>query len=371
MNTPLTTTASRRPPRAYSGDTFAYSLPGGLARTVPWPPRTTTAEAGVELPLHGATGREADRSLVITDVASDLPSDWCLAHGITVLPTRLRFDSRSRADTGDVHAARSFFRNDLDDIGTDAQALPLSVSGTQDFIEERLQSVHDFVLQVSLSSQRGSGYLNSLTAAQNLMLQHGRARRQAGIQRPFKMWVVDSTASFNGHAVLVHESVRLLNGRTGIARVVPQLDALRRHVHVLAVPRDASFFHRHGRLDRDAVASWLSFGVGRVLDRTPLVHSHGGAQAVVTQLRSHDTSVARALGATVSAVRAGLLAPCVCMSYAGDVAEVRRWPAFVALEDACIRHGVVLQLATMSMTNALLLGRDALCVAFAADSFAL
>ena len=368
MNTQPATAA--RHAAAYSGDAFAYSLPGGFAKTVPWPTRAKDDNAERDSQPYAAIEPDGERTMVVTDIAADLPSDWLGQHGVVVLPMRLRFDSRSRADSGDVRLARDFFRHEIEDIGADAQTLPLSASGAQDFIYERLQTKNDFVLEVSLASHRGNGYMNSLTAAQNLMLQHGRTRRQAGIPRPFKMWVVDSTTSFNGQAILVREGVRLLDEGTPIPRVVQQLDVLRKHVHVLAVPRDAAFFHRHGRVDGDAAASWFSIGVGKVLDRTPVVHAHGSAQAVVAQVRTHDAAVARALGVATDAVRAGLLAPGVCVSYAGDIAEVRRWAAFTALEDACIRHGVALLLGTMSMTNAILLGRDALSIAFASDSFA-
>jgi len=363
-------TASHRPPAVYSGDAFAYSLPGGFAKTVPWPARAKDRRNENDTPPYATTEHDGERTLVVTDAACDLPADWLTAHGVVVLPVRLRFDSRSRADNGDVRMARDFFRHDLEDIGVGAQALPLSASGTQDFVYERLQAKDDFVLQVSLASHRGNGYMNSLTAAQNLMLQHGRARRQAGLQRPFKMWVVDSTTGFNGQAVLVNESVRLLTEGTPIPRVVQQLDALRKHVHTLAVPRDASFFHRHSRVDGDAAVNWFSIGVGKMLDRTPVIHGHGTAQYVAAQARTHDLAIARTLAATTDAVRAGLLAPCVCLSYAGDVTEVQQWPAFTALEDTCIRHGIALQLGTMSLTHAILLGRDALSIAFASGSFA-
>ena len=364
MNTHPATAVLRRS-AVYSGDAFAYSLPGGFAKAAPWPPRSADASA---LAQSVIADKDRDRTLIVTDVACDLPAEWLAAEKILVLPVRLRFDSRSRSDTGDSKAALDFFRHDLDGIGTDVQALPLSVSGTHEFIHGRLQTQTDFVLEVSLASHRGSGYMNSLTAAQNLMLQHGRARRQAGIQRPFKMWVVDSTAAFNGQAVLVTEGVRALNEGATIPRVVQQLDALRKHVHTLAIPRDVSFFHRHSRIDGDAAVNWLSIGMGKVLDRTPIMHAHANMLSVAAQARTHEAAISRAFAATTQAVRTGLLAPCVCLSYAGDIADVRQWPAFVSLEDVCIRHGVALHLGTMSMTNAVHLGKSALSIAFAAES---
>jgi len=352
----------------YSSDAFAYSMTGGFAKTLPW----SAPPVAVDQPIANAgIAPDVARTLIVTDVACDLPTDWLAQHGAVLLPVKLRFDSRTRSDKGDADTAKEFFRRDLvgvDGVGTDAQILPLSASGTHDFIQDHLPERADFVINVSLASHRGNAYLNSLTAAQNLMLQQGRTRRQAGNTRPFKMWVVDSTTALNGQAVLVVESVRALNDGMSVSRVVQHLDALRKWVQTIAVPRDVSFFRRHSRVEGETAMSWLSYGMGKVLDRTPLVHANAEGMRVTTKVRGADAAIARALLAATTRVRAGLLAPCVCVSYAGDVAEVRQWPAFVALGDECIRCGIALHLGTMSMTNALTIGGRGLAISFASES---
>ena len=349
----------------YSSDAFAYSLPGGFAKALPWGTHSVDANKQTTRALIEP---DVDRTLIVTDVGCDLPADWLVAQRVVLLPMRLRFDSRTRIDKGDADAAKEFFRRDLDGVGADAQMLPLSASGSHDFIQELLPEQADFVLNVSLASHRGNAYMNSLTAAQNLMLQHGRARRQVGNTRPFKMWVIDSTTALNGQGVLVAESIRALKDGMSVPRVVQHLDALRKQVHTLAVPRDVSFFHRHSRVEGDAALNWLSYGMGKVLDRTPIVHGHANGMSVATQVRGADAAITRALTATTHRARAGLLAPCVCMSYAGDIAEVRRWAAFTALEDTCIRHDVALHLGTMSMTNALIIGAGGVAISFACEA---
>ena len=349
----------------YLSDAFAYSLPGGFAKALPWGAHSTDADARTG---PAAITPDIGRTLMVTDVACDLPTDWLAQQRVVLLPMKLRFDSRTRSDKGDAAAAKIFFRRDLDGIGADAQVLPLSASGTHDYIEELLPEHADFVLSVSLASHRGNAYMNSLTAAQNLMLQHGRARRQAGNTRPFKMWVIDSTTALNGQGVLVAESIRALQDGMSVPRVVQHLDALRKQVHTIAVPRDASFFHRHSRVECDAALNWLSYGMGKVLDRTPIVRANPNGMTVATQVRGTDAAIARALAATTRRVRANLLAPCVCVSYAGDVADVRRWPAFSELEETCNGHGVALHLGTMSITNALTIGAEGLAISFASES---
>ena len=48
------------------------------------------------------------------------------------------------------------------------------------------------MLEIAQASRRNNAYLNSLTAAQNLMLQYGRARRPARYRGAIQMWVIDS-----------------------------------------------------------------------------------------------------------------------------------------------------------------------------------
>lgn len=360
-----TATASLSKPPSYSSDAFAYSLPGGFAKALPWGAHSVAAD---QQTANAVIALDADRTLIVTDVACDLPADWLAQHGVVLLPVKLRFDSRTRSDKGDADAAKNFFRRDINDVGADAKVLPLSASGTHDFIQELLPEQADFVVNVSIASSRGNAYMNSLTAAQNLMLHHGRARRQAGNSRPFKMWVIDSTTALNGQAVLVAESVRALKEGISAPRVVQHVDALRRQVQTIAVPRDASFFRRQSRVEGDITRNWLNYGVGKLLNRTPILHANANGMSVIAKVRDADAAATRAMLATTYRVQTGLLAPCVCVSYAGDVADVRRWPAFAALEDACIRYGVALHLGTMSMTNALVIGAEGLALSFASDA---
>lgn len=361
MSTPA---AGSQLPPPYAGDAFAYSLPGGFAKAQPWgaSARAPGVTADSALP-------EGARTLVVTDAACDLPLYWLANHKVLLLPLRIRFGSRTRADAGDTSAARDFFERHLPGIGRDAQALALSAAGTQDFVEPHLAAHIDHVLEIAQASTRGSGYMNSLVAAQNLMLQHGRMRRQHGTQRPFKMWVIDAATALSGQGVLVAEAVRAVHEGLNTPRTVQHVDGLRRRIHTLAVPGDVAHWYRHNRAETEAAMGWLSYGVGKMLDRTPVVDIAGNAMNLLGNLKSHDAAIERALAVASANVRAGLAVPVACVSHAGDVAQLRALAEFVDFEAACARHGVTLHVATMSLTNALSLGRGGLSIAFASDRF--
>ena len=68
-------------------------------------------------------------------------------------------------------------------------------------------------------------------------------------------------------------------------------------------------------------------------------------------------------------VRRGLTAPVVCVSYAGNLEDIRTSTAFRDLRDACKWHKVQLILSTMSMTGGLNVGADAFAIGFACKEF--
>lgn len=373
------TSAIAHQARRYSSDAYSYSLPGGIVKgSHEIPVKMGTAVSNGDsgrgrtrgIPATATVSeRDQERTLVVTDVACDLPLEWLVRQNVLVLPIRIRFESKSRADTGDVAAAREFFRRDLPQLGRDAQALALSASGTQDFVEPHLATHIDYVLEIAQASSRGSGYMNSLVAAQNLMLQHGRARRQLGTPRPFKMWVIDAATALSGQGVLVSETVRALQEGLSVPRVVQHVDSLRKCVYTLAVPGDIARWYRHNSAETEASFGWLNYGVGKMLDRTPVVALTGSAMNVVGNLRNQHDAIARALAITTAQVRKGLAAPVTCVSYAGDTDLLRQREDFVVLEDACARHGATLHVATMSLTNALSLGQGGVSIAFASERF--
>jgi fatty acid-binding protein DegV len=57
----------------------------------------------------------------------------------------------------------------------------------------------------------------------------------------------------------------------------------------------------------------------------------------------------------------------VCVSYAGNLEDVRIMPAYRGLREACRAAKIELVLSTMSMTGGLNVGADAFSIAFACD----
>ncbi len=345
-------------------------------------PRSTSVrtQGATVLPLRavgsnetGATSASADtpRSLLITDAACDLPSDWLAANGVTVLPIKIHVDGEQFIDAHNEYETLEFFRKDIAHKGYRAQSEPLSAVETRDFVQSSLRKGIDYVIEIAIAASRSKIYMNSLAAAQNLMLVHGRARRSMGIHDPFKMWVIDSETVFAGQGVIVAEAVRQMRAGLPPERLVQHLDTLRHHVHTLVVPKDLFYLYSRAKAKGDNSVGWFTYNLGKALDIKAVVHAHAGKTEPCMKVRGFDDAVKRVFDIAAKKVREGLLTPQVCVSYAGDVNEVREWLPFVALETLCTRRGITLHLSAMSMTGGINVGAGALSVAFACPSLEL
>ena len=358
-------TEARRHLTHYDHDAHSYSLSGGFARgLVEGESTATTAETALPELTQVELGK---RTLLVTDAASDLPADWRAKAGVLLLPIKLRNGEMSRIDDGDEVAAARFAVKHLAQFDGLTHTLAASVDTTGELITQQMREDTDFVLQIAMSSMRSRSYANSLTAAQKLMVQSARNRRAAGNTRPFKMWVVDSGASFNGHGVLIAECARLLQTNVALAQIVKQVDALRRQVRTLIVPRDLRLFHRCTALPEAPVAHWFSCNVGPWFDRMPVAIANVDEVRVMSTQNGFAAAANVAFQRAINAVKAGLEAPFVCASYAGDIADLRHIDAFVELSATCAKHRVTLLTSAMSMTNAATLGGGSVLISLASS----
>jgi len=356
-------TESRRRLTRYDHETYSYSLSGGFARGLADTKSTATTS---EPPHSELTPVDLNkRTLLVTDAASDLPADWRTEAGVLLLPIKLRNGEMSRIDDGDEVAAARFAMKHLAQFVGPTHTLAASVDATSELISQHTNDDTDFVLQIAMSSMRSNSYANSLTAAQKLMVQSSRDRRRAGNTRPFKMWVVDSGTSFNGHGVLIAECTRLLQANVVLPQTVQQVDALRRQVKTLVVPRDLKLFHRCAALPEAPVSHWLSRNVGQLFDRMPVALASGDELRVMSTQSGFAAAAKVAFNQAAAWVNAGLDAPFVCASYAGDIADLRHIDAFVDLSATCAKHGVTLLTSAMSMTNAAVLGAGSVLISLA------
>ena len=360
----------------YDHEAHSYSFSGGFVGGLGEAHAAAAAAAAAD--DAGRAARDAQqaevselelrqRTLLATDAASDLPANWRADAGVLLLPIKLKNGETLRIDDGDEAAASRFAVKHLAQFIGPTHTLAASVDTTSELISQHAHDDTDFVLQIAMSSRRSASYANSLTAAQKLMVQIARERRRAGNTRPFKMWVVDSGASFNGHGVLIAECARLLQASVALPQIVQQVDALRRQVKTLVVPRNLKLFYRNAALPEAPISHWFKRHVGQLFDRMPVAIASGDELRVLNTQKGFAAATDVAFNHAIRCVEAGLDAPFVCASYAGDIADLRHMERFIELSAICATHQITVLASAMSMTNAALLGAGSVLISLSSS----
>ncbi len=186
------------------------------------------------------------------------------------------------------------------------------------------------------------------------------------------MRVIDSKSVFAGVAVLAAEGMRLIAEGAHPNAVRARLEQLALQTCTFIVADDLAHLRQRGfqKGDRSGLLDKVrgaALGLGSLLDVKPVLSIQSGDDKPVALAPSFDKAAHKLFAHVVERVQgAELLAPHLCLSYAGDLSLVRDLPGFAELEQACQAHGVALHLAMLSATGAINIGRGALSLAYAA-----
>jgi fatty acid-binding protein DegV len=269
-------------------------------------------------------------------------------------------------------ATQAFYSELLPKTGPADRSEPLQVTEMQEWFLEELVTRYDHVICLTISSQRSPIFEHATQASFGLLQRYRDRRAAAGVVGHFSMRVVDGSNIFAGTAVLAAEAVRLIGDGAHPNAVRTRLEQLSGQVCTFLLPDDLGHLRQRGfqKGERSGLLDRLrgaALGLGSLLDVKPVISVLQGEDKPVSLAPSFDKAAEKLLAHARSRVLAGeLLAPQLCMSFAGELSQVRDLPGFAELEAACGERGVTLHLAMLSPTGAINLGRGALSLAFVA-----
>lgn len=107
---------------------------------------------------------------------------------------------------------------------------------------------------------------------------------------------------------------------------------------------------------------------GSALDIKPILHCNRGDTAPAAKIKGFDLAVQKLFDFTIRRIQSGLMTPTVCLSYGGELAEMRALPGYEKLRLACSAQNIELFESVMSLTGMVNVGKGALVVGFAAET---
>lgn len=304
---------------------------------------------------------------LVVDSACDLPGDYFRQHGITLLPVTVHIGEDTLVDLRDEQATLGYLQSHIAERGADAETSPFSVQQIQELFLGTLVKDYDYVFCLTTTKTRSPIHENATQASFAILNEYRPIRAAAGHDTPFALRVIDSQNVFAGQGVTAVEAVRLIEGGEGAAKIRARLEYLALHTHAYMVATDLHYLRARTRKRGDRSVSLLSATLGSALDIKPILHCNRGETGPVAKIKGLEAACARLFGFAGDRVRKGLMTPTMCLSYGGDLAEMRAMPGYDDLRATCAAYNIELFETVMGLTGMVNVGKGTLVVGFAAE----
>jgi DegV family protein with EDD domain len=302
---------------------------------------------------------------LVVDSACDLPHDFCVEHGIVILPVTIHVGGESFVDRRDSAATQDFYQRHLSNAAH-AETAPLSVEQIRELFLERLVLDYDFVFCLTVASSRSPIFDNATQASLSILSEYKPVRARAGVQGPFALRVIDTQNLFAGQAVLAVEAARMIREGGTPHQIRERLDSLSPSLYMYGLPND--LYHLRARANKkgDKSVGWFKYAIGGLLDMKPLIRGYRNETASIASIRHFDEGARRLFDFIIERIRAGLLTPTLCVSYTGELAKLDAMPGYQDLKAEAEKHGVSIYTSVASITACINVGEGALSIGFCA-----
>jgi DegV family protein with EDD domain len=307
------------------------------------------------------------RTGLVVDSACDLPGSFIERNRIEILPITVKIGDAVLADHRNEQATLEFLHAHVASRGAEAETMPFTVGQIRDLFLQKLVIDYDYVFCMTITKTRSPIYDNAMQASFVILNDYRPMRSAAGHQTPFALRVIDSQSLFAGQGVAAVEAVRMINADEGVAKIRARLENIAINTHAYMVPRDLMYLRSRTKAKGDKSVSLFSATLGSALDIKPMLYCNRGETRPVAKIRGWDAAVRRLFTFGAERVRAGLMTPTLCMSYGGELEEMRALPGYASLIDVCREHGVEVFESVMSLTGMVNVGKGSMIIGFAAE----
>ena len=306
------------------------------------------------------------KTALVIDSACDLPEAYIQRHALHVLPNTVLLGDQRWIDARDANRTLAFHHHYATAHNLAAATEPCSPSAIAALFLDHLVTAYDRAVLLTLSQARSALFQNATEASFAILRGYRERRRQAGLNTPFYLNVLDSKTVFAGQAVLAHEVVRRLSqAELSFNELRCLIEEFRSYIRCYLLFNDWSHARRQASARDEGRIGLLNVHLGRLLGVKPVVRFVEGETELALQARGFDHALCGLFEQALLDIDQGLRSPLIVLSYAGDPQVIRQKRAFVEFEHRARQWGLELMVSIMSATGGLHVGPGAVSLAFA------
>ena len=304
---------------------------------------------------------------IVVDSTCDLPASYFEANNVVLLPITVRIGEAVLADHRDEEATLGFLHAHVAERGHEAETTPYSVEQIRDLFLGKLVVDYDHVFCLTVTRNRSPIHEHAVQASFAILNDYKPVRQAAGHNSPFALRVIDTQTLFAAQGITAVEAVRMRAAGDNVQHMRTKLEYLASNTHGYMIPRDLYYLRARARTKGDRSVSFMSAALGSALDIKPVLHGHAGKTEPVAKLKGFENAVEQMFKFAGNRVISGLLTPTVCLSYGGELDEMRALPGYSRLRDICANNNVDVYESVMSLTGMVNVGKGAVVVGFASE----
>lgn len=303
---------------------------------------------------------------VVVDSACDLPKEYLEENKIVILPITIHLDGTDLLDQRDPEATLAFYNEHMGAKG-DGGTSPFTVGQIKDLFLTKLVIDYDFVFCLTIASSRSPIFDNATKASLAILSDYKPIRAKAGIPGPFALRVIDSQNLFAAQGVIAVEAVRMIKAKEPPNKIRERLEYLVQNTYGYMLPRDLYYLRTRAQKKGDKSVGWLQYALGSALDIKPLIRGFRNETGPVAKLRHFEDGAAKCFAYLGERIQKGLLTKTICLSYGGDLAEMRKLPGYADLITLARAQNIDFFESIMSITGGINVGEGSLTFAFASE----
>lgn len=302
---------------------------------------------------------------LVVDSSCDLSMAQIEDYGVRVLPSILEFEGKSCVDDRGPDSTMAYYRGFIADKAVAGRSVACSAAEIQEIFLRELVLDFERVLVISACAELSETFQRA-TEASYAILQGYRARREAGRQRgSFALRVLDSRSVCAGEAVLAGRALSLLfDERQPFEKTRRRIREETGRIRCLLVPGDPWYLRHRGLDGEGAGLGRGDYALARMTNFRPVLEVVGGQRRTVARARGFQAACATAMQRARDAIRQGLGAPAVALSFGGDPRVIREMPAYLDLEAQAVAAHIDIHLAVMSAMMGVRFGPGAFSIAW-------
>lgn len=301
---------------------------------------------------------------LVVDAGCDLPDEMIEAENVVVLPIAVRIGEHITNDTRNSDVTRQFLESEIAKDAAEAETIPYTVDQIRELFLTRLVHEYDYVFCQTIASTRSPIYERAVQASFGILNDYHAIREAGGNKTPFALRVQDTGNLFSGQALIAWDTLRQRREGENPMRIRTRLERVANATQGFLITPDLYYVRNRGRAKGDRSVGLVSAMLGTALDVKPILHANKGVTGPVAKVRGYENAAEKLFQTLMLNIRGGLLVNAVCLSYGGELDDMRNLPGYSALVATCREHGVELIEAIASLTSVINIGKGMLAAAY-------